>query len=159
MYRHHYETSRFLEASPADVFAELDDHERLSVHMMRSSAMMAGASMRLELDAAKGRKTGSKMTLRGRVLGLPLNVEEVVIEYTPPLRKVWETVGTPRLLVIGRYRMGFELAPGDRGSRLTIFIDYDPPVGFWNRIGRLLGPAYARWCTTNMADGVARHFG
>lgn len=115
--------------------------------------------MRLELDAAKGRKTGSKMTLRGRVLGLPLNVEEVVIEYTPPLRKVWETVGTPRLLVIGRYRMGFELEPGDHGSRLTIFIDYDPPVGFGNRISRLLGPAYARWCTTNMADGVARHFG
>lgn len=159
MYQHRYETHLFVNASPAEVFAELDDHERLSAHMMRSSAMMAGAAMQLEFDAEKGRKIGSTMALSGRVLGLPLHVEEVVVEYAPPLRKVWETTGTPRLLVIGRYRMGFQLEPGDRGSHLTIFIDFNPPTGFWNPIGRLLGPAYARWCTTNMADGVARHFG
>lgn len=158
MYRHRYETSRSIKADPSKVFAELDDHERLSAHMMRSSAMMAGAVMQLSLDAAKGHSVGSKMALRGRVLGLALDVEEVVVEYAPPLRKVWETVGIPRLLVIGRYRMGFVVAPCDPGSILTIFIDYDPPTGVWHALGRLLGPAYARWCSNNMADGVARRF-
>lgn len=98
------------------------------------------------------------MTLHGRVLGLPLHVEGVVIEYAPPLRKFWETVGAPRLLVIGSYGMGFALEPRHHGSPLTIFIDYDPPPGFLNAIGRLLGPAYARWCSGNMVDGVSQRF-
>jgi len=31
------------------------------------------------------------------------------------VRKIWETIGTRRLLVIGPYRMSFELAGVDRG--------------------------------------------
>jgi hypothetical protein len=85
----------------------------------------------------------------------------VVTECAPPRRKVWETVGTPRLLVIGPYRMGFEVSPeGAAGSRLRVFIDYALPTGAPARwLGRALGGAYARWCTHRMVRDAVSHFG
>lgn len=45
---------------------------------------------------------------------------------------------------------------GKAGSRVMIFIDYeDPPPGLrW--LGRILGPASARWCVRSMLEGAAR---
>jgi hypothetical protein len=86
--------------------------------------------------------------MTGRVLGMNLALDEVVTERTPPRRKVWETVGEPRLLVIGAYRMEFEITPEDGASRLVVFIDYRLPSRGWARgLGLLLGRAYAAWCT------------
>lgn len=158
MYEFHHQTSRLVRATPSAVFDELDDHERLSAHMMNSSAMMAGSKMKLRLDEAHGRGVGAKIALEGRVLGIALRVEEIVTEYQPPARKVWETIGEPRLLVIGSYRMGFTVEPQPTGSLLTVFIDHDLPSGLWGVLGRLAGPFYARWCSVNLAKGVARRF-
>ena len=44
--------------------------------------MMAGSRMTLDFDPKLGREAGSKITLRGNVLGIPLTVDEVVIERT-----------------------------------------------------------------------------
>jgi hypothetical protein len=123
LYAHRFETSVEVSAKPAEVFAELDDHERLSAHMMQSSAMMAGSSMHVGFDEAKGRSLGAKIRMSGDVLGFHLDVEEIVTERSPPERKIWQTVGEPRLLVIGDYRMGFKIEPRDSRSQLTIFID------------------------------------
>jgi len=93
------------------------------------------------------------------VLGVPLSVEEIVTERQPPLRKVWQTTGVPRLLVIGEYRMGFEITPEGAASVLRVFIDYSlprTPLARW--LGGLLAAAYARWCIDSMADGAAKHF-
>ena len=158
MYRYHYESHAEVAASPVDLFAELDDQERLSAHMMKSSAMMAGSAMRFEFDERRGRAVGSRMRLFGKILGLRLEVLEQVTERDPPRRKAWETLGEPRLLVIGRYRMGFEITPNVSGSSLVVFIDYDEPRGAWAIAGKLMGKMYARWCTRNMAEGAARHF-
>ena len=115
--------------------------------------------MAVELDAPQGRTVGARIRLSGRVLGIPLCVEEIVTERKPPLRKAWETTGRPQLLVIGPYRMGYEITPEGQSSRLRVFIDYALPVGpisHW--IGRLFGNFYARWCTQRMADDAAMHF-
>jgi hypothetical protein len=64
------------------------------------------------------------MVLRGRVLGLSLCLDEVVTDRNPPRRKVWRTVGEPRLLVIGAYEMGFELYSTTDGVLLRVGIDY-----------------------------------
>jgi hypothetical protein len=102
---------------------------------------------------------GSRIRLSGRVLGVELSVEEVVVERNPPHRKVWETTGTPKLLVIGHYRMGFELSPQGSRSMLRVFIDYAVPEGGLARwLGRVFGRAYARWCTQQMVDAAVRHF-
>jgi len=82
-----------------------------------------------------------------------LALDEVVIERTPPHRKVWETVGEPRLLVISAYRMGFEIVPDGNASRLVVFIDYRLPSRGWARIlGLLFGRTYAAWCTRRMTS-------
>jgi len=159
MKENHYEATVELSARAEDIFAYLDDHLRLSVHMSKSSWMMAGSRMAIELDASKGRAAGAIIRFRGQVLGIPLCVEEVVTERNPPLRKVWETTGRPRLLVIGSYRMGYEITPKTQSSHLRVFIDYalpDGPISHWT--GRLFGNFYARWCTQRMAYDAVVHF-
>ena len=115
--------------------------------------------METELDEGRGQKVGSRIRLSGRVFGVGLSVEEIVTERNPPRRKVWETTGTPKLLVIGRYRMGFELAPQGKGSMLRVFIEYAlPERGLARWLGRLFGRYYARWCTQKMVDDAVKHF-
>lgn len=155
----HFENRVKLNAPAAAVFLHLDDHQRLSAHMSQSSWMMAGSRMKIELDAAQGRAPGSIIRLRGRVLGIPLAVEEAVTDYTPPLRKYWITTDAPKLLVIGHYRMGFEITPQGNASQLRIIIDYALPESYpakW--LGRVFGKWYARWCTLSMAGDAEKHF-
>ena len=154
----HHESSALLEASAERAFAYLDDFTALSAHMAKPSAMMMGSSMQVSTDELGGRAIGSKVRMAGRVLGMRLSLDEVVVKREPPLRKAWQTVDT-RLLVIGPYRLGFELTPRGKRSALRVFIDYELPqrgAGRW--LGRILGPAYARWCTRRMARDAARHF-
>ena len=155
----HCESTRII-AAPADaVFAHLDDHNRLAGHMSKSSWMMAGSKVNLEFDAANGRAIGSHIHIRGRVLCIPIHVEEVVTEHEPPQRKVWEAIGTPKLLVIGAYTMGFAITPQGTSSLLRVFIDYDLPGPLLTRwLGRLLGDFYARWCSESMAKDSAAFF-
>ena len=155
----HSESTRSVTASAEAVFSHLDDHNRLAGHMNQSSWLLAGSRMAIELDAAKGRATKSHIHIRGRVLGIPLHVEEVVTEYQPPFRKAWETIGVPKLLVIGHYKMGFEITSQGASSLLLVFIDYDLPEPWLTRLlGQLLGSFYARWCTESMAKDAAAYF-
>jgi hypothetical protein len=155
----HYESSAIVAASAEQIFAHLDDHRRLSTHMSRSSWMMGRGRMTLELDESGGHKIGSRIRLAGTVLGVALSVEEVVSEHRSPRRKVWETIGTPRLLVVGAYRMGFELTPRGEHAELRVFIDYELPAGLMTRwLGRLLGPVYAKWCTEQMVADAVKFF-
>ena len=145
-------------AAPVDaVFAFLDDHARLAAHMSRSSWMMGGGRMELSVDAGGGQVVGSHIRLDGTVLGVRLALDEVVTRREPPVEKVWETVGAPRLLVVGPYIMGFRLAPRDGATDLRLFIDYDlPETNQW--LGQLFGGVYARWCVGEMLTAVRRHF-
>lgn len=112
----HLETSAFIDASPEDVFAFVDDHSRFSSHMSQSSWMMGGGRMSVNLDEAKGQAVGSHIRLSGRVFGVPVHLDEVVTRREPPIYKVWETVGAPRLLVIGAYSMGLEITCEGRAA-------------------------------------------
>jgi len=158
---HHYERSARVRAPADKLFALLDDHERLAAHMTQSSWKMGGARMKIEYDNARGRSVGSHIRLAGRIFGIDLSLDEVVTERNPPRRKIWETTGTPKLLVIGHYRMGFEITGQDGDdSALRVFIDYalpDAPPARW--FGCLFGRFYARWCTQRMANDAMRHFG
>lgn len=159
MYPFHHESSGSVKASPEEVFQLLDSHDVLAAHMGRRSLMMGGGSMSLHTDAQRGRAVGSRLHLHGSAFGMAIDVEEVVTERRPPLRKTWETMGTPRLLVIGPYRMGFEVMPGNGELNLRIFIDYALPANGLDRwLGRLLGRRYAAWCTDNMLKSAQRHF-
>jgi hypothetical protein len=151
-------SSAEVHAGAGPLFAHLDDHARLSGHMEERSWRMGGGRMRLQFDAERFQAIGSRLVLSGRAFGLPLSVREVVTEREPPTRKAWETIGEPRLLVIGAYRMGFDIAARGDASLLRVFIEYAlPSRGVARWLGRAFGPAYARWCTRRMVqDAVAR---
>jgi hypothetical protein len=154
----HHESSASIPASADRVFAVVDDHSRLSSHMTKRSWKMGGGRMAVTLDQDRGQLVGSRIRLGGRIFGVWLAVEEVITERDPPRRKVWETTGQPRLLVVGHYRMGFEITPQRDGAHLRVFIDYALPEKAPARwLGYLLGRYYARWCTDRMVRDAAKH--
>jgi hypothetical protein len=157
MYAEHAEYTKVIPATLEAVFNRLDDHARLSKHMSKRSWKMGWGKMDTVLDERRGRAAGSHIVLSGRVFGVRLYLDEVVIEYAPPFRKRWETVGQPRLLVIGPYRMGFELLPAGTDARLRVLIDYElPKTGISRWLGWIFGPSYARWCVRQMAEDAQR---
>ena len=144
-----------------------DDRKASEVRLkqiMRPASACCGAiepveEARRKLDAQHGRSVGSHIVLRGRVFGFRLYLDEVMIMREPPLKKTWETVGQPRLLVIGSYRMGFELMPDGTSSRLRVAIDYELPAkGMPRLLGRLFGRSYAQWCTRRMVRDAQHSF-
>lgn len=152
----HREASTTVESPVGKVFAALDDHKRLAGHMSKPSLMMAGATMTIETDPLEGKAVGSEIRLRGRVVGIPIFVVERVVEYTAPFHKVWQTTTEPKLLVIGSYRMGFELTPQMQATVLRVWIDYALPSAFFTRlIGRILAGFYAQWCVNQMVRDAA----
>lgn len=156
--RHNVNFAR-VSAPPDHVFAFIDDHARLASHMSKSSWQLGGGRMKTTFDEGRGQIVGSRIRVSGRVLGLELSVDEMVTKREPPKWKVWETVGTPRLLVIGSYRMGFEITPDGTESMLRVFIDYALPSSWLGRLlGHLFGGRYATWCTRSMVNDAERHF-
>ncbi|MGH9938884.1 MAG: SRPBCC family protein [Blastocatellia bacterium] len=159
MYARHDEAATTVPVGAAPLFDHLDDQERLAVHMEKPSMMMMGGRMFYEFDAAKGRAVGSVIRMGGNFLWLTLLVEEEVIIRDPPNRKIWETRGPSNLIVIGDYRMGFEIARTGAASRLRVFVDYNYPPNFIGGVlGALFAPMYARWCVSRMAKDAERHF-
>lgn len=155
----HYESTALLKASMSDAFEYLDDQKRLGSHMGKSSWMMAGSHMDFELDEKQGREVGSEIVLKGQMLGIPLFVKEIVQERTVPNRKVWQTVGPQKLIIIDQYRMGFELTPAGELISLRIFIDYSwPGRGITRLLAQLFSQFYAKWCTESMVKDATDHF-
>jgi hypothetical protein len=146
-------------AEPATVFARLDDQTRLGEHMEKPSLMMGGGRMTYAFDAQKGRAVGSHIRMGGSAFGLTLSLDQVVTERVPPQRKVWRTVGQPKLIVVGDYEMGFELSPVAGGAALKVWIDYDLPRAGIGRLLPGLGDGYAQWCVDQMVADAVGAFG
>jgi len=155
-----FEYSASLPAAPGAVFDFLDDFTHLGAHMTRANRMMAGSRMSYRFDASHGREVGAWIRLTGSFLGIPIEIEERVIDRDPPHSKAWRTVGLPRMLVMGAYRMGYSIRPLPGGSQLNAFIDYvNPQRGIGRALGALFGGAYARWCVRSMLTSAIEHFG
>jgi hypothetical protein len=157
--------ARFAEAigdihqDAAAVFDFLDDQANLSAHMSRSSGMMLGSTMNIHMEPDHTRRVGSRFGFTGRVLGVPLEVDEIVTGRVPPSSKTWETTSEPKLWVIGSYQMGSELMPRGDHTTLRVYIRYDLPASGLPRVlGHLFGRFYAQWCTRKMVDDAREHF-
>lgn len=155
----HEEARTQINGAADQLFALLDDPTRLTEHMSRRSWRMGWGRLETTLDDGRGRAIGSHIRIHGRVLGILLHLDEVITRRDPPTLKEWETVGEPRLLVIGSYRMRFEVGPKPGYSELRVSIDYDlPRAGVGRLLGRLFGRTYAKWCTRRMAQNAQRMF-
>ena len=102
---HYTQEARSTIAAKADaVFAFLDDQASLGGHMEKPSAMMLGGSMHYTFDEGEGRIVGSVIRMEGKILGLTLTLEEEVTEHERPRRKVWQTLGAPRMTLTASNR-------------------------------------------------------
>src|SRR3989344_1918287 len=150
-YSRHYEDQKLISAKPEDLFRYADNHNNFSSHMNKSSWMMGGGMMKTEVDAGKGQKIGSHIKMSGKVFGINLFLDEVIVEHKPPYSKAWETVGKINLLVIDHYKLGFEIMPGNNQSKLSVYIDYNLPKSLRTKwLGFLFGGMYAKWCVQQM---------
>ena len=157
MLMRHNEDSTQVKATAETVFAYIDDYSNLSSHMTEPSWMLGGGSMNYSFDEGHGQKVGSHIRLSGKAFGIKLFLDEVITRYEPPRLKIWETVGSLRLIVIGHYRMGVEVEPQGNISFLRVYIDYDSPAkNAW--LGRLFGGFYAKWCVQQIIKGTRDHF-
>jgi hypothetical protein len=155
-YERHSEGTVTISARASDVFVFVDDHKRLTSHMNKTSWMTGGGRMSVMIDDRRFQALGSQVTMSGRAFGFRIFLDEIVTDHSPPYRKTWETVGNPRLVVIGRYGMGFDIRTSGAGCELRVWIDYDlPPQRWW---GRLFGSAYAKWCVSQMINDTRAHF-
>ena len=151
----HFEASAIIAGSAETIFAIADEPDLLTRHMRQPSLMMGGGGMQCDLDALAGKEVSSVIRLTGKGFGFAIAADAVVEVRTPPLRKVWATIGAPRLVVIRDYRMGFEIAEAVKGCQLRVWIDYAlPRSGAHHWLGRLLAPTFARWCVENMLHEV-----
>lgn len=151
----HYEESVLVNASPEEIFTYVDNHLNFSSHMNKSSLMMGGGRMQTELDAGQGKVVGSHIKMSGNMLGINLYLDEVITEHITPSRKVWKTVGIPKLLVIGTYELGFEIVKENNKSRFKVFINYNlPEYGPSKLLGFLLSGIYAKWCVHQMIQST-----
>lgn len=159
-YEARYSQSVLLAGNAQEIFDFADDFNNLSAHMGKSSMMMMGSRMQLSFDEGRGKAVGSRVRMSGRMLGLDLYLEEIVRVREPPRSKQWETIGKPRLLVIGRYLLGFDVAPVGGHAMLRLFIEYDLPVSPLSRLlGYIFGRIYAKWCIRSMVGAVRSKFG
>lgn len=148
-----------MHAPPESVFEFLDVHENITMHMEQRSWDTFGATMTTTLDDLRGQAVGSVIKIEGSVAGIPLTVSERVVGRERPYYKRWETVGVPRLIVIGGYRMGFEIEPIGDDSRVTVFIEFDlPGTKPGALLGRALAPVYAKWCVDRVIDTAISAF-
>ena len=159
LFPRHAESSVVVRVAPEVAFAFLDAHENIAAHMDRPSWAMLGGTMTSTIDKLAGKETGSVIQIEGKVLGFSISLVEKIVERVPPRHKRWEIIGTPRLIVMGRYRMGFDIERAGDGCRVTVVIDYDLPEGVWGSLsGQLFAPAYARWCVQRIVQTVAHEF-
>lgn len=121
---------------------------------------MMGSRMFTEIDSTQGKAVGSKIIMRGKMIGIPLFVNEEITERIPHFKKTWETRGTQKLVILDQYRMGFLLKPeGNASTKLTVFIDYNiPPSGFKHLLAVPAAKMYAKWCSESMVKDAEAHF-
>lgn len=152
-----YQETQLIPASPEDAFKFVDNHTLFSSHMNQSSWMMGGGQMNTKFDEGHGQKVGSHIRMSGKAFIIPIALDEVVTERESPRLKTWETVGNPKLIIIGHYKMGIVIEPQQNQSRLSVFIEYDlPKKNVW--LGRLFGGFYAKWCVQQMIQGTKNYF-
>ncbi|KKT58668.1 MAG: hypothetical protein UX91_C0006G0205 [Candidatus Amesbacteria bacterium GW2011_GWB1_47_19] len=119
--------------------------------------MLGGGSMDISTDKDNGQKVGSHVRMRGKVFGLDLSLDEVITRREPPRVKEWTTIGTPRLIIIGYYRMKVNLLPQSQKTLLRVAIDYSlPEKNPWP--GKIFGGLYASWCVRQMIRDTGRFF-
>lgn len=144
-------------ASPEVVFDHLDDLGVTGMHMTQSSMMMMGSKLDVTFLTEKKKGLGTKYRWTGKMMGIKMDFTVEVTKWITGVGKIWETIGTPRLIIYSWYRMALKLSPKGDGTEATMSIAYEKPNGFFNKIlCFLFADWYCRWCLKNMLGDCKR---
>ncbi len=120
-----------LDASAAEVFRFHEQPEALRL------LIPPGAPMRV-VEPPTSLEVGTRVRLRGRVLGLPLDWVALHTEYDPPHLFADQQIAGPFDFWYHRHHITDD---GSGGTILRDEIEYVPPFGWW---GRVLGDWFIR---------------
>lgn len=140
-----------IKSSPDVVFSHIDYVRNIGMHMSKRSMPMMGGSLKTEILSKNDRGLGATYRMYGKVMGMKIDFTEKVTKWIENQEKVWETIGEPKLIIMGGYIMNLNVRPSNFGTRLTFGIKYSYPKSvFWKGISIVVGDWYAKWCLRNM---------
>lgn len=143
--------------APADsIFAFMDDVNNTGMHMTESNAPMMGSKLSLEWLTPHHTGLSSKYRWQGKVMGMKMDFTVEVTKWVQGKEKVWESMGTAKMIVISWYRMYLILTPLPDGStKAELGIYYTKPKKL---LGFFLGKSYAKWCVKSMLKDTKKYF-
>ena len=147
-----------IHSPPQKVFAFMDDLSKTGMHMTENSMMMMGSKLMLEQLPGPCRGVGATFHWHGKVMGMPVDITETVTKWIEGQEKVWETIGQPKIIILGWYRMILKTKPSKEGTLASLQIDYTQPDGwFYKLLYFLLSRWYCNWCLNNMLNDTKRN--
>jgi len=147
-----------IQAPPEKVFAFMDDLSKTGMHMSQSSMMMMGSKLTLEQLEGPSKGVGATFHWSGKVMGMPIDITETVTKWIENKEKVWETIGSPKIIILGWYRMILKIESVKKGTLTSLEIEYTKPNGWFYKIMSFLFSGwYSRWCLNNMLNDTKNH--
>lgn len=142
-----------IHAAQEDVFSFMDDLSKTGMHMSEKSMMMMGSKLALEHLSGPARGVGAVYHWHGKVMGMRIDITEKITTWIENREKIWETIGRPKIILLGWYRMILKTSAVKEGTLTSLQIDFTPPEGFFYRIlYSLFSGWYCNWCLTNMLN-------
>lgn len=142
-----------IKAPVEKVFSLMDDLSKTGMHMSERSVMMMGSKLTLEHLPSPEKGVGAKYRWKGKMMGFRLDFTVEVTKWIENKEKIWQTIGTPRLIILGQYLMRLKTEPQTEGTLASLEIEYTRPPGlFYGLLSLLLARSYANWCVNQMLN-------
>lgn len=146
-----------IHSTPEKVFRQMDDFSKTGMHMSESSMMMMGSKLKLEQLSSQPTGIGAKYRWYGTMMGMTIDLSEIVTKWKPPQSKEWETVGDAQIIIMSWYRMWFEITEAKEGTVAKLSISYLPPKQWYYKILSFFFVTwYCNWCLNNMLQDTKK---
>ena len=140
-------------ASPAEVFAYMDNISNTGMHMTKSSMPMMGSKLELKQLSENATGLNSKFRWYGKMMGFTMDFIVIVTKWIKDKEKVWETIGEAKMIILGWYQMRLVISLVGKNTKAALSIAYTKPENiFFKIIAFFLAPLYANWCLNNMLN-------
>jgi hypothetical protein len=151
--------STLIPAESEKVFSFMDDYSKTGMHMTESSTMMMGSKLQLEQLSPNATGIGATYRWFGKMMGMTIDFTQTVSKWVQGVEKEWKTNGDVKIIIMGWYRMFWNLKPVEGGTLATIGIDYSAPREWYFKVlSFLFGGMYSRWCLNSMLRDTKKAF-
>ena len=149
--------STIIHSDPEKVFAYMDNIGNTGMHMTKSSIPMMGSKLKLLQLSENATGLDSRYRWFGKMFGLTMDFTIAVTKWIKNKEKIWGTIGKPKMIILGWYKMRLVVSPEEYNTKATLSISYTKPKNiFFRVISFFLAPWYANWCLTNMLQDTKK---